>query len=112
MIKKLAFDPGRSRRKAEDDPHNVYSKVRSSLQYQLTFFNKKKTFVQLAELASCRELDKISLGPRPGGRVRSVVSAPRARGLGNGSPAGGAFGGMVDLDESSDDEVETSAVPS
>ena len=81
-------------------------------QYQLAFFYITKTFVQLAELASCRELDKISVGPRPGGRVRSVVSAPRARGLGNGSSAGGASGGMVDLDESSDDEVETLGVPS
>jgi len=41
--------------------------------------------------------------------VLSVVSAPRARHLGNGGPAGGASGGMVDLDESSDDETEPPA---
>ena len=49
-------------------------------------------FAQLAELASRREPDKIRLGPRPGGRVLSVVSAPKKNEL-------------VDLDESSDDEL-------
>lgn len=80
------------------------------------------------ELASCRAPDKISLGHRPGGRVRSVVSAPKNQ---SGGDRGGfgdsrmspdpdgeddldifkrevSFEGhtsMVDLDESSDDEL-------
>ncbi|KAH9954877.1 hypothetical protein BC827DRAFT_1240840 [Russula dissimulans] len=94
VIKELGFDPtlrssssraGR-RRKEKDDPQNTY-------------------YSELAELASCREIDKISLGPRPGGHLRSVVSAPpkakeREREVEvPGKPV------MVDLDESSDDEL-------
>ena len=30
VIKELGFDPGRGRRKGDDDPHNVFSKVRPS----------------------------------------------------------------------------------
>jgi hypothetical protein len=54
----------------------------------------------------------MSLGPRPGGRVKSVVSAPKGpqrRLLGGPSPSGG----MVDLDESSDDDDDpvTNSLP-
>lgn len=70
---------------------------------------------QLKELASCRQLDRIRLGPRPGGRVRSVVSAPKQakstselsvseRGRREGRLASEGRDGMVDLDESSGDE--------
>jgi len=47
----------------------------------------------------------MSLGPRPGGRVKSVVSAPKEQRRPLGGP--GPSGGMVDLDESSssDDPV-------
>ena len=50
----------------------------------------------------------MSLGPRPGGRLKSVVSAPKEqRRLLLGGP--GPSGGMVDLDEnsSSDDDPVT-----
>ena len=61
---------------------------------------------QLKELASCRQLDRIRLGPRPGGRVRSVVSAPKE--AKSTSEVSVSFergrDGMVDLDESSGDE--------
>ncbi|KAI0287870.1 hypothetical protein BC826DRAFT_1108132 [Russula brevipes] len=83
VIKDLGFDPtlksSRGRRR-KDDSRNLYS--------------------QLTELASRRELDKIRLGPRPGGRVRSVVSAPKDKDKPREEQ------GMVDLDESSDDEDE------
>ena len=60
---------------------------------------------QLKELASCRQLDRIRLGPRPGGRVRSVVSAPKeATSTSELSVSGRGRDGMVDLDESSGDE--------
>ena len=68
---------------------------------------------QLRELASsCRQPDKIKLGPRPGGRVRSVVSAPpkekfKLSLVGPIDSEEGLGMGMVDLDESSsgcDDE--------
>ncbi|KAN0141784.1 hypothetical protein V8E53_000246 [Lactarius tabidus] len=75
VIKQLGFDPTRRSGKGQsrdDDPSSISSK--------------------LAELASRREPDKIRLGPRPGGRVLSVVSAPKKNDL-------------VDLDESSDDEL-------
>ncbi|KAI9450818.1 hypothetical protein BJY52DRAFT_1300845 [Lactarius psammicola] len=82
VIKQLGFDPtGRSAkgRSRDDDTASIYSK--------------------LAELASRREPDKISLGHRPSGRVLSVVSAPM-KGQGDGLE-----GALVDLDESSDDEL-------
>ena len=62
---------------------------------------------QLRELASCRQLDRIRLGPRPGERVRSVVSAPTKEKFKLSALAGldsegqGQSMGMVDLDESS-----------
>jgi hypothetical protein len=69
---------------------------------------------QLRELASCRQLDRIRLGPRPGGRVRSVVSAPKEAKEKSKvlfSERGGHGGGMVDLDESSNDEEHNSREP-
>lgn len=144
VIKRLGFDPtlksSRGRR-ADDDPTNIYSKVSfhiviTSWKFKLTSRIDSFFFIffscQLKELASCREPDKISLGPRPGGRVRSVVSAPKKTGRGDpgsfgnditlpdsdeeddlGLAASEAFHGtfeghttgMVDLDESSDDEI-------
>jgi len=79
VIKHLGFDPTRGSAKGrsrDDDASGISSK--------------------LAELASRREPDKIRLGPRPGGRVLSVVSAPKKK-------EGGSL--EVDLDESSDDEL-------
>ncbi|KAH8980467.1 hypothetical protein EDB92DRAFT_1900536 [Lactarius akahatsu] len=70
VIKQSAKGQGR-----EEDASSIYSK--------------------LAELASRREPDKISLTHRPGGRVLSVVSAPKKKGDDD----------LVDLDESSDDEL-------
>lgn len=80
----------------------------------LSFFFFFSLSEQLKELASCRQLDRIRLGPRPGGRVRSVVSAPKeakstlelsVSGRGReGRLAPGGRDGMVDLDESSGDE--------
>ena len=78
-----------------------------------------RSFPQLAELASRREPDKIRLGPRPGGRVLSVVSAPKKKEGGSlerevddleiseRSTGGETLEGhsLVDLDESSDDEL-------
>ncbi|KAI9508056.1 hypothetical protein F5148DRAFT_1199727 [Russula earlei] len=98
VIKELGFDPalksslGGGRCRKDDVSRSLYSELR--------------------ELASCREPDRIKLGPRPGGPVRSVVSAPREREnarTGTGE-SGACFGkapspeghGMVDLDESSD----------
>ncbi|KAH9055885.1 hypothetical protein EDB83DRAFT_2391703 [Lactarius deliciosus] len=78
VIKQLGFDPTRRSAKGqgrEEDASSIYSK--------------------LAELASRRELDKISLTHRPGGRVLSVVSAPKKEGDDD----------LIDLDESSDDEL-------
>ncbi|KAH9061907.1 hypothetical protein EDB87DRAFT_1682576 [Lactarius vividus] len=78
VIKQLGFDPTRKSAKGqsrEEDASSIYSK--------------------LAELASRREPDKISLTHRPGGRVLSVVSAPKKK----------EDDDLVDLDESSDDEL-------
>jgi hypothetical protein len=81
---------------------------------------------ELRELTSCRAPDKIRLGPRPGERVRSVVSAPKKAdgGFGDGrmmshdpdeeddldiftrTLEGHPSSSMVDLDESSDDGLE------
>jgi len=92
VIKELGFDPtalksSHDGRRKNDESQYIYSK--------------------LAELASCREADKMSLGPRPGGRVKSVVSAPKEqrRLLGGLGPSDG----IVDLDESSssDDDPVT-----
>lgn len=55
---------------------------------------------QLRELASCRQLDRIRLGPRPGARVRSVVSAPKEKFKLSLRPDSEGQG-MVDLDETS-----------
>ena len=77
-----------------------------------SFFFFSTPSQQLRELASCRQLDRIRLGPRPGGRVLSVVSAPNeAKTKSKHSPSerraglsSGGHDGMVDLDESSGDE--------
>ena len=61
---------------------------------------------QLRELASCRQLDRIRLGPRPGGRVRSVVSAPKGNFKLSAGPDSKGHGGMVDLDEISSGDEE------
>jgi len=86
VIKELGFDPTalKSSRdgRRKDESQNMYSK--------------------LTELASCREADKMRLGPRPGGRVKSVVSAPKEQRRLLGGP--GPSGGMVDLDESSGED--------
>jgi len=82
VIKQLGFDPTRKSSKGrsrDNDSSSISSK--------------------LAELASLREPDKIRLGPRPGGRVLSVVSAPKKK---EGTLEGLS---LVDLDESSDDEL-------
>jgi hypothetical protein len=50
------------------------------------------------------------LGPKPGGRIRSVVSAPKNKTSEfdderEGLDSGGGHGIMVDLDESGDEEL-------
>ncbi|KAI0298475.1 hypothetical protein B0F90DRAFT_1669056 [Multifurca ochricompacta] len=93
VIKRLGFDPTLKSSRAQrrgDDSRGLHSK--------------------LTELASCRVPDKIKLGPRPGGRVRSVVSAPKNKGGGSQTLLNEAFcktpegHGTVDLDESSEDD--------
>lgn len=128
VIKELGFDPtsksfrgGHGQRREGEDPQNkIYSEVLSvsSLStaargvHATQFFYLKSLSQQLRELASCRQLDRIRLGPRPGGRVLSVVSAPKENksksklSLSESGAGLDSLGhdGMVDLDESSGDE--------
>lgn len=85
VIKQLGFDPTRRAAKGRsrgDDAPSIYSK--------------------LAELSSRRELDKIRLGPRPGGRVLSVVSAPKK------NEGGGLKGAQAHPNSDEDDDLEIS----
>jgi len=131
-VNSLRGSHGRRREGGDDEegeegeaaaPENeIYSKV---LSFHLYHKKKKTTAVlfyscqffcsfhslalcdeQLRELASCRQLDRIRLGPRPGERVRSVVSAPTKEKFKLPASAGPdskgqGMGSMVDLDESS-----------
>lgn len=131
VIKELGFDPtvkslrgdhGRRREEGdEEEPeasrNEIYSKVLSvsPLYHHQTatvvFIHAKNFFFlslceQLRELASCRQLDRIRLGPRPGGRVRSVVSAPKGKSKLSAGPDSEGQGGMVDLDEISSGDEE------
>jgi hypothetical protein len=131
VIKELGFDPtvkslrgSHGQRREEGDKeepegsrNEIYSKVlsvsSSSIIKQLRWCSFMQIFFffspceQLRELASCRQLDSIRLGPRPGGRVRSVVSAPKEKfKLSAAGPDSEGDGGMVDLDEISSGDEE------
>jgi len=104
VIKELGFDPtvkslrgshGRRREEGGDEEEEPPEGSRNEI------------YSKLRELASCRQLDRIRLGPRPGGRVRSVVSAPKVEKIKVSGPDLEGYGGMVDLDEiSSGDDAE------
>jgi len=124
VIKELGFDPtvkshrgNHGRRHEEGDEegleasqNEIYSKVLSvssqgcgGIHSCILFFPPCE---QLRELASCRQPDRIRLDPRPGGRVRSVVSAPKDKSNFAKLYPEEHGHGMVDLDESSSDDDE------
>lgn len=99
VIKELGFDPtvkslrgshGRGREEGDEEPEG----------------SRNEIYSKLRELASCRQPDRIRLGPRPGGRVRSVVSAPKEKFKLSAGPDSEGHGGMVDLDEISSGDEE------
>ncbi|KAH9984300.1 hypothetical protein BJV77DRAFT_1072230 [Russula vinacea] len=109
VIKELGFDPTA---KSFRGSHGRHKGQEEKEEKEKEDSRNKIYFEQLRELASCRQLDRIKLGPRPGGRIRSVVSAPapkeKSKVLVSENERGGHGGGMVDLDESSGDEEPSS----